>query len=792
MSRPRYDKEAVLRAARGSWLDIFEAAGLEIPKKKKGNKLVGPCPICKTGDDKFNFDDKGGDGTWIYNTPCGCHSVKSGNGLMLLELSGMAWPDNLAFAAQYCNVPPLEQKKPSWEETKKEALSSVKENALVVFADSLGVTPQRLQQVVSQGHLGWRYGKPLWIWPGTFQTDNSLDAGAAEKYGKRPFEKGRHVKGFWRHDLVTKQIDTIITTEGCKDGVACLEAELENETTIVVAAYSENVFSLQYTKKRLEAYSGKIIILGLDKDAVEKRSCHKKAAARFYELGAKEVWFFSWENIEGVSDKADMHDLFIKLGKEAFKELFYKQLVRIEKTEATEETESKSSVDLAIEKLTDKSTQTCIFFDGKGYAYFENKWSIINETMLKRILKVDYELRDRSKIGAATECDFVIRQIYKNHVEGIGAHVGSPSGILLKEGKEYLNIWRDTSIKPASEVTEWGEKGRFPWLSQYLDTVFDNEEIGLLLAWWQRAQRAIQTKNGDQGQALMLVGEAGSGKSFFTWLLGEALGGSTAGKRYFSGDSKWTSDVLGAPLIIANDPPPAREKSPATSRIKGIVADAEQSYEGKYINPHNVIWNGRIVITANNERKAASAIPKLTKDLLDKFIMFKVSRFEGFKSRNWNQAKAKEELPYFLGWLMEEDFSTFYAEEASIRARFGTQPYVSPSVEALIKDCSFETKFLGDLEYWLDNVLDNETAEWTGTVDMIIESMRDVSPRLIKGLNTTDLRELLKTFAEEDSQGKETMENYGIHYFGEKTQRIMINGQKKPRKWAFRFFHRSE
>lgn len=228
-------------------------------------------------------------------------SPEARNGFQLLRaLTGMDDNEAKIAIAQYCNVPPIDtpKKKLSYAEAKKEALSNVPQNALIAFADSLEVRHETLQQSVSQEHLGWRYGKPLWIWPGTFQIDNSQDAEATKKYGKRPFEKGKKVTGFWRHNLITKDIETLIVAEGCKDGITCLDAELEKETTLVVAAYSEKVFASNYTKKNLSAFVGKVIILALDKDAVEKRFCDKKAAAKFYELGAKEVWFFSWENLD--------------------------------------------------------------------------------------------------------------------------------------------------------------------------------------------------------------------------------------------------------------------------------------------------------------------------------------------------------------------------------------------------------------------------------------------------------------------------------------------------------------
>jgi len=64
-------------AARGKWAGILMQSGID--EHFLRNKH-GPCPMCE-GRDRFRFDDKGGDGTWI------CNHCGSGSGIMLL----MAW-----------------------------------------------------------------------------------------------------------------------------------------------------------------------------------------------------------------------------------------------------------------------------------------------------------------------------------------------------------------------------------------------------------------------------------------------------------------------------------------------------------------------------------------------------------------------------------------------------------------------------------------------------------------------------------------------------------------------------
>jgi len=65
----------------GQWLDTHALSGKH-----------GPCPICKTGTDKFRFDDLEGAGTWI------CNSCGAGDGItMLMEMMGCSFRE----AAEY-------------------------------------------------------------------------------------------------------------------------------------------------------------------------------------------------------------------------------------------------------------------------------------------------------------------------------------------------------------------------------------------------------------------------------------------------------------------------------------------------------------------------------------------------------------------------------------------------------------------------------------------------------------------------------------------------------------------
>lgn len=67
-------KMKTVDAARNKWRGILQSLGID---KRHLSGKHGPCPMCE-GTDRFRFDDKGGNGSWICNV-CG-----AGNGLDLL------------------------------------------------------------------------------------------------------------------------------------------------------------------------------------------------------------------------------------------------------------------------------------------------------------------------------------------------------------------------------------------------------------------------------------------------------------------------------------------------------------------------------------------------------------------------------------------------------------------------------------------------------------------------------------------------------------------------------------
>lgn len=120
-----FDFATVKAAARGRWCDILPALG--IPPESLVNRHR-PCPGCG-GTDRFRFDDKDGDGTWICG---GDGELKSGDGFALLaHARGLLPFDALLAVAAYLGLEGRQEDRARGQERARAASVATLEAALL-------------------------------------------------------------------------------------------------------------------------------------------------------------------------------------------------------------------------------------------------------------------------------------------------------------------------------------------------------------------------------------------------------------------------------------------------------------------------------------------------------------------------------------------------------------------------------------------------------------------------------------------------------------------------------------
>ena len=90
-----YQKDDVMRAACGRWVDVLGRLGV---KTELLENKHGPCPGCG-GKDRFRWDDKDGEGTWLCSQGGG--GTISGDGLaLLMHVTGKEWKECLTMVGE--------------------------------------------------------------------------------------------------------------------------------------------------------------------------------------------------------------------------------------------------------------------------------------------------------------------------------------------------------------------------------------------------------------------------------------------------------------------------------------------------------------------------------------------------------------------------------------------------------------------------------------------------------------------------------------------------------------------
>ena len=346
------------------------------------------------------------------------------------------------------------------------------------------------------------------------------------------------------------------------------------------------------------------------------------------------------------------------------------------------------------------------------------------EKVLRRDLITEAKLSVKPAKGETlSELDNALYNITRrNSVEWVAPIIYRPTGrISLKGVGKVLNTSLVHVLKPANRVTnatpeeiatavgvpevyrndpsacEWDNPfavSSFPHIHRFLTTLFipteslrsrwadggywfvrDGEtfvplrskQLHRLISWMSHFYRhaARMSSEPSRGQALILAGKTGRGKSFFArQLLGKLMGGFKDAEDFYLKAARFNSDIIQFPVHLIDDQLGSRThkvRLAFTESLKTVVANASLRYEQKFGSAvESVPWAGRVVILCNEDPQSLSVLPDLDMSTRDKFMMFMLGDAQfPFGRDEENQRWLTEELPHFarflLGWKIPED-----------------------------------------------------------------------------------------------------------------------------------------
>lgn len=376
--------------------------------------------------------------------------------------------------------------------------------------------------------------------------------------------------------------------------------------------------------------------------------------------------------------------------------------------------------DDAITKATDR-----IYWDSKSFwRRKKDGFAPLSLTELTNYFKTQCKLSFKAADGSSP-ADNALNHIYShNYIHGAAPFVFQPSGELIRfNGNEYLNIYVNRPVIPASELTPWGNDGGFKFLSYWHDNLFDPaEQLKYALAWWRCFYESALNKQPMPGQNLFLMGGAGVGKTLWSRkVVALSVGGFSDASAYLVKGETFNSHLLEFPVWSVDDDTVSDSslaQAHFASALKKMAANQQHLYNKKFCVPSMVEWMGRGIITTNLDYVSSRILAGTDNTSLDKTCIFKASATPiKFPPRAETEKIIARELPYFLRWLLDWTIPA----DVELDVRYGIRAYHENS----LLDMSHQTSRMAPFKELLIETMNEffvnspEKTFWRGSLSQL-------------------------------------------------------------------------
>jgi len=362
------------------------------------------------------------------------------------------------------------------------------------------------------------------------------------------------------------------------------------------------------------------------------------------------------------------------------------------------------------------------FFDGQKYFARDvhDVWRPTDRIDVILRLK-NWNISTKVKEGKQlSEMDEVLHSIqHENRLEGAGPYVFRPPGLILVSGQRKLNTFSRKLCPMHPHPVKWGE-GFDKLIAPFTEHLWEFYQVRYLLSWLNWAWKGYSILKPETGQALIIAGKPGMGKSCWTnEVIGELFGGAVDASAYLTGEDTFGGELYHAAVWTLEDTALSTDqelREKMTRRLKQFVANIRHREHSKYKLPNYTEWGGRIVMGINDDAQSMMASPSMDTSIMDKLLVLHVrqeAEFD-FPSRHAMTELFAKELPYFARFVNDWEIP----DDLKGNARFGVKPFIDESLEKKMLNSSTVAglaEVLNEfaLEYFSTNP--GET-EWVGTV----------------------------------------------------------------------------
>ena len=362
------------------------------------------------------------------------------------------------------------------------------------------------------------------------------------------------------------------------------------------------------------------------------------------------------------------------------------------------------------------------WFNGKTFfkLLYGNAVSIPKEQLLLELRQAGFSVRVRRGRAISEVEEAVLTVSNNNRIDEIAPVVFSSDRIVSYNATRILNCSNLVPVEPDSD----GDPSKWPFLHQWLNQLFvnssKNSALDYFYSWLQRFYTAVLDRVPLQGQALLLVGPTGRGKSLLSnKIISGLVGGFSDASDYLSGQTKFNKDLGRVASWVIDDTTSAasfQDQRRATELLKRAVANPRVEYMAKYADAMSIPWTGRVILSLNMDANSLSVIPSLDTSNRDKLMALLISNksTNSFPANSQLEATIEQELPHFGKFLLDWKVP----KEVEDVGRFGVQSYIDPTIADAAYDNSSRSSIAELVEFFAKRCreIHPDMDRWSGTL----------------------------------------------------------------------------
>ena len=362
------------------------------------------------------------------------------------------------------------------------------------------------------------------------------------------------------------------------------------------------------------------------------------------------------------------------------------------------------------------------WFNGRAFfkLLYGNAVSIPKEQLLLELRQAGFSVRVR-RGRAISEVDEALLSISNNNrIDDIAPVVFSSDRIVSYNGSRILNCSNLVPVDPDSD----GDPAKWPFIHQWLNQLFvdssENPALDYFYSWMQRFYTAVLERIPLQGQALLLVGPTGRGKSLLSnKIISGLVGGFSDASDYLSGQTKFNKDLGRVASWVIDDTTSAasfQDQRRATELLKRAVANPRVEYMAKYADAMSLPWTGRVTLSLNMDANSLSVIPSLDTSNRDKLMALLISTksTKSFPPNSQLEATIEQELPHFGKFLLDWKIPKPIEDVG----RFGVKSFIDLTIADAAYDNSSRSSIAELVEFFCKRCREiaPDEAKWKGTL----------------------------------------------------------------------------